>query len=270
MVRGLHVISDRRLTGEAGLVSALVEAAAGGACAVHLREPDLPARRQYELGRELRTALPSGVLLFLNDRLDLALAVGADGVHLPTTGLPTAVVRRLAPGLIVGRSVHHPDEVDRDADYLLVGTIYPSRSHPGGPVGGPELVRAIRALTNQPIIAIGGITAERVSEVRAAGADGVAVISAVLGQADRRAAAARLQRALGESAMTATIEVQLNGKRRTIPAGMTVAQLLDSLGVDHRIVAVELGGEIIDREQFGATIIPDGAIIEVVRMIGGG
>ncbi|MCL6647876.1 MAG: sulfur carrier protein ThiS [Chloroflexi bacterium] len=267
MVRGLHVISDRRLTGEAGLVSALVEAAAGGACAVHLREPDLPARRQYELGRELRTALPSGVQLFLNDRLDLALAVGADGVHLPTTGLPTAVVRRLAPGLIVGRSVHLPDEVDRDADYLLVGTIYPSRSHPGGPVGGPELVRAIRALTNQPIIAIGGITAERVSEVRAAGADGVAVISAVLGQADRRAAAARLQRALGETTM---IEVQLNGKRRTIPAGMTVAQLLDSLGVDHRIVAVELGGEIIDREQFGATIIPDGAIIEVVRMIGGG
>jgi thiamine-phosphate pyrophosphorylase len=265
-VSGLVVVSDRRLTGEDRLVEALVAAAEGGAAAVQLREPDLPARRQFELAKKLRVRLPPTVLLFINERVDIALATGADGVHLPARGLPVSAVRRIAPSLIVGRSIHAVEEVD-DADYFIVGTIYPSRSHPSEPGRGPALIRAVRAATRAPIIAIGGITASRAAELRAAGADGLAVISAVLGAPDWRAAAAELVRAFGGKGM---IRVQLNGASRELPRGMTVAALLESRKVDPRIVAVELSGEIIDRDRFAATEIGDGATIEIVRMIGGG
>ncbi|MCS6802280.1 MAG: sulfur carrier protein ThiS [Chloroflexota bacterium] len=265
-IGGLLVVSDRRLTGAEGLVDALVEAAAGGATAVQLREPDLPARQQYELACALRARLPAGVLLFVNERVDIALAAGADGVQLPTGGLPVAAVRRIAPRLIVGRSVHAVTDLD-EADFFIVGTIYPSRSHPDRPASGLDLLRAVRAATSKPLLAIGGITAERAPDVRVAGADGVAVISAVLGAADRRDAAAAIARAFGGTTM---IRVQLNGAPREIPAGMTVAALLESLKVDPRIVAVELSGEIVARERFSETVIADGATIEIVRMIGGG
>jgi thiamine biosynthesis protein ThiS len=210
--------------------------------------------------------LPAGVLLFVNERVDIALAVGADGVQLPAHGLPVDAVRRIAPSLLVGRSIHAVGEID-EADFFVVGTIFPSRSHPGRAGSGLALIHAIRAATAKPIIAIGGITAERAATVRAAGAAGVAVISAVLGAADRRTAAAQIVRAFGGTGM---IRVQLNGQPREIPAGMTVAALLESLKVDPRIVAVELSGEIVDRNCFDTTVIADGATIEVVRMIGGG
>lgn len=265
-VGGLLVVSDRRLTGEDGVVDALVAAAEGGATAVQLREPDLPARRQYELACALRARLPAGVLLVINERVDIALAAGADGVQLPTAGLPTEAVRRIAPRLLVGRSIHGVAEID-EADFFVVGTIYPSRSHPDRAASGLDLLRAVRAATSKPVVAIGGITSERAPEVRAAGADGVAVISAVLGAADRRAAAAAIARAFGGSGM---IRVQLNGTPREIPAGTTVAALLESLKVDPRIVAVEVSGEIVDRDRFDTTVIVDGATVEIVRMIGGG
>ncbi|MFN8535405.1 MAG: sulfur carrier protein ThiS [Dehalococcoidia bacterium] len=263
---GLHVISDRRLTGEENLVSALVAAAEGGATAIHLREGDLPARRQYELARALRDRLPAGTLLLVNERLDIAMAAGADGVQLPARGLTVEDARAVAPGLLVGRSVHALDEFAEAPDFFLLGTIFASRSHPGRPPGGPGLIRRARAVSGRPIVAIGGVTADNAATVRLAGADGVAVISAVLGADDPRAAAAAIVAALGGE----TIRVRLNGRDRELPAGLSVLGLLESLGVDYRIVAVELSGDIVDRARFAETVIPDGATVEIVRMIGGG
>ncbi len=188
---GLHVISDRSLAG-GELVPVLAAAAEGGAVAIHLREPDLSARELFDLAVQVRRALPPDVLFIVNDRVDVALACGADGAQLGTRGMPVEVARRIVPAhFLLGRSVHSVAEAlaAEDADYLLVGTIYPSRSHPGQPGAGTALIRAVCDAVPQPIIAIGGITPQNAPDVLTAGADGVAVISAVVGAADPRAAA---------------------------------------------------------------------------------
>jgi thiamine-phosphate pyrophosphorylase len=178
----------------------IVEAALeGGVDVVQLREKDRPARERYELGRELRElTADAGVPLIVNDRIDLARAVDADGVHLGDEDLPIAVAReQLGPDAIVGRSVSTPEAAraaeDAGADYLGVGAIYPTDSKDTPPEEsdlGPEGVRAVREATDLPIVGIGGVTAENADEVVAAGADGVAVITAIT-RADDPTAATR-------------------------------------------------------------------------------
>src|SRR4051794_3258765 len=151
---------------------------------------------------ELRSSLRPETLLIVNDRLDVALLAGADGVQLGEAGLPVAEARRVAPErFLLGRSVHSVDGAIRAAEdgagYLLAGTIFPSRSHPGGGTHGTELIRAIRARTGLPLIAIGGINASNVADVMDAGADGVAVISAVLGESNPWQSASALARLAG-------------------------------------------------------------------------
>ena len=168
-----------------------------GVNVVHLRERSLPGAELYELGRRLRRATSeAGAALIVNDRLDLALALGADGVHLRADSLPVAVVRDLAPNLLIGRSVHGVAEaVDAErwgADYLFVGTIFPSATHPDQPVAGPHLIRKVRAKVRVPIVAIGGITADNAAQPVADGAAGVAVIRAILGQQSPEQAVMRL------------------------------------------------------------------------------
>lgn len=198
-IRGLHVVSDRRLTAGIGIVPALSEASRGGAAAIHLREPDLPAGELLRLARELRHALQPGTLLIVNDRVDVAVLAKADAVQLGESGLPVRDARRLLPpGVLIGRSVHSLDgamQAERDgADYLLVGTVFASRSHPGGETVGVELIRDVRARAGIPIIAIGGIDGTNARGVLEAGAVGVAVIASVLGAPDIYEAARGLSR----------------------------------------------------------------------------
>lgn len=201
----LMLVTDRSLTPAAELPAAVEAAVAGGVDAVQLREKGLPAGELYRLGLQLRAVTArQGALLLVNDRLDVALAVGADGVHLGETALPVAAARAVAGGrLLIGRSVHGVEAAlaaaRAGADYLVVGTVFPSRSHPGGPVGGLELVRAVAAAVRVPVLGIGGITVANAAAVVQAGAAGVAVISAVLGAPDPAAAAAELRRALAGS-----------------------------------------------------------------------
>jgi thiamine-phosphate diphosphorylase len=116
----------------------------------------------------------------VNDRLDVALTCGADGVHLRSDSIAVAAARRLAPApFVIGRSVHGIDEVAaaRGADYLIAGTVFPSASKPGGhPLLGVEGLRAIAREATVPVLAIGGVTAERLDEAAAAGASGIAAI----------------------------------------------------------------------------------------------
>lgn len=195
------LVTDRRAV-QGALVAAVVRAIEGGVNLVQVREKDLAAGELLELVSQLQAHARGRALVVVNDRADVALAAGADGVHLPGDGLPIAAARRLVGGLLVGRSVHTAEEAgraaDEGADYVLLGTVFPSRSHPGGPTGGLEAVRRARAHCRVPLVAIGGITAENAASVMEAGAEGVAVISAVLSATDPARAAEALRLAVEE------------------------------------------------------------------------
>ncbi|MGH7231890.1 MAG: thiamine phosphate synthase [Nitrospiraceae bacterium] len=183
----LYLVTDRHQTLGRPLVSLVDEALHGGLRAVQLREKDLDTRSLLRLAEELhRVTRASQARLFINDRVDVALAIGADGVHLRADGLPVAVARRLlGPDRFIGVSAHSADEVaaadSEGADFAVLGPIYdtPSKRAYGPPLGLGPLGEASRRCAI-PIFAIGGVTASRVDEVRRAGAFGVAVISAIL------------------------------------------------------------------------------------------
>lgn len=166
-------------------------ALAAGAPAIQWRSKDRCARDLVDLGRRLRLLTSAaGALLFVNDRLDVALAVDADGLHLGPDDLPLRAVRRVAPpGLLVGISTDDPDEARKaeglGADYLGVGAIWatPSKSDAGAAIGPEGLARVARAVSI-PVVGIGGITVERAPRLVGTGAVGVAVIGAVMGASD--------------------------------------------------------------------------------------
>jgi thiamine-phosphate pyrophosphorylase len=186
----LCVITDEVVSGRSH--EALGEAALrGGARFLQLRDKRGDLRRLLEAARTLLAACrEAGAHLVINDRLDLALAAGADGVHLGQEDLPAALARPLLGGSrMLGVSINRPEEAaaaERDgADYLGAGPAYPTGTKERiRPVLGPQGLQAIRAATRLPILAVGGITLERVPEVLAAGADGVAVISAIVAAPD--------------------------------------------------------------------------------------
>lgn len=166
---------------------------AAGARWIQLRAKELPTGALARLARQVGARVQGAEGVFVvNDRLDVALAVGADGVHLGQDDLPAADGRRLAPGLVVGVSTHSVEQARRaqadGADYVALGSIFPTGSKPGFELVGPEALRRARPHVTVPLLAIGGITVERVAAVLGAGADGVAVISAI-GLADDPSAA---------------------------------------------------------------------------------
>jgi thiamine-phosphate pyrophosphorylase len=151
---------------------------AAGIGAVQLREKDLEDRALYELTVRARAVLPPAVRLLVNGRADVALAAGADGVHLPADGVPVAPLRRrFGPGVLIGRSAHRLDEVesarDEGADYVTFGPVYATPGK-GSPVGLQELGRA--AASGIPVYALGGVTLGAFGELAGAGAAGIAAI----------------------------------------------------------------------------------------------
>jgi thiamine-phosphate pyrophosphorylase len=182
---------------------ALVEAAvAGGVTVVQLRAKGLAGGPFVELAHEIVRALAEpGVPLIVNDRLDVALACGAAGVHLGQDDLPVPLARRiLGPGATIGVSANTPEQARRaeleGADYVGAGPVFATASKETSlPVLGPEGVGRIKRAVGIPVVAIGGIGAGNAAAVAAAGADGIAVISAILGAPDARRAAAELRRA---------------------------------------------------------------------------
>jgi thiamine-phosphate pyrophosphorylase len=169
----------------------------GDRLALHLRRRAATTAEQYELASRLAAeGARHGGWCVVNRRLDIALAAGCQAVQLGRGALPISAAVGVAAGTCaVGASVHGVPEAARaareGANYLVVGTVYPSESHARRPGAGPELVRACAEL-GVPVVAIGGITARTAAEVVAQGAAGVAVISAVWGDSDPRGAAMRL------------------------------------------------------------------------------
>lgn len=174
-------------------------ALAAGLPAIQLREKDLPGRPLLALADALRAETSrAGALLFVNDRIDVAIAAGADGVHLGEASMPPGVVRRLLPaGALIGLSTHVPGEpAASDADFVFFGPVRATPAKAGPPQGFTRLAEAVRAAP-VPVLAIGGLTVDAVPEVRAAGATGVAVIRAILAAPDPGAATRELLAALG-------------------------------------------------------------------------
>lgn len=193
------MITDEGLGGGRTHEQQARDALAGGAGVIQLRDKMASSRRLYEAAAAIREMTrAAGALLIVNDRLDIALAAGADGLHVGPDDLPVEVARRLLrPGMILGASagtVKEAIEAERaGADYLGVGAVYEARGSKAdaGPPVGPGRVREVRAAVQIPIVGIGGVKAENAAPVIAAGADGVAVITGVVAASDIRAAAER-------------------------------------------------------------------------------
>jgi thiamine-phosphate pyrophosphorylase len=191
------LVTDRTQCAGRPLVEVVDQAIEGGVNIVQLREKDLPAGELLALARQLRGVCSHRALFLINDRVDVALLCGADGVQLSATGLPVAAVRQFLPSsLLVGRSVHSVNEARQaetdGADLVIAGTIFRTPSHPDAIPGGTELLRNMVSRLSIPVVAIGGINAGNVGECRHAGVAGVAVVSAIQSADDPRAAAAGL------------------------------------------------------------------------------
>ena len=202
----LYVITDEAIAG--GLTHAEIarRAITGGADVIQLRDKACGCRELYRIGRVLRTiTMKTGTLFIVNDRLDVALACGADGVHLGQDDMRVGVARQIAPpGFIIGISVGTVDEAVRaeqeGADYIAVSPVFSTSSkNDAGPGRGLDVVREIRRSVSVPVIAIGGINLDNVREVIAAGANGVAVISVVVGSRNIIATARELSKRISES-----------------------------------------------------------------------
>jgi len=205
----VYVISDRRTVGGRPLLDVVRAAIRGGATMVQLREKAASARELLALGQALLAVTrPAGVPLIVNDRLDVALALGAEGVHLGQDDLPAHLARPLlGPDRLLGVSVEtvaQARQAARDgADYLGVADLFGTRSKPDThpPIGLAGLA-AIAEAVRLPLVGVGGITLDNAASVIDAGAVGVAVISAVIGAPDPEEAARRLRRIVVERRST--------------------------------------------------------------------
>lgn len=183
MIPALHIVTDDEILRRGAFLATAIQVmeTGGPGLVFHLRGPRTPGRVLHELAKEL--AIPAAanqVTLLVNDRVDLAKALGLSGAHLGQRSLPPKVAREiLGPASVLGLSVHGPAEAQHPdsaaLDFLLVGTIFPSASHPHGRAGGLELLGEVGAVTSLPLLAIGGVDPVRVPDLLLAGAHGVAV-----------------------------------------------------------------------------------------------
>lgn len=171
---------------------------------IQLREKDLPSGQLLKLAQSLKDEIQDRALLIINERVDVTQVTGASGVQLGEDGLPVEPVRRiLGPDSIIGRSVHTAAGArlaqSHGADFLVAGTMFATRSHPGSEPAGPGLVAQMSEHCRLPIIGIGGITPDNLGPVIQAGASGVAVITNILASDHARRAAEELKQALLEA-----------------------------------------------------------------------
>ena len=200
----LCLVTDRRRCGGRALEEVVEAAVSGGVDIVQLREKDMPAGPLLDLALRLRQITASRASLFVNDRIDVALASGADGVQLGENSIPVEAARSLVGGdLLIGRSVHAVESaIDASragADMLVFGTVFATASHPDAqPTGVDPLVELSRQEV-VPLLGIGGITADNVGAVVQAGASGAAVITAITEGPDPHDDARALRKAMTDA-----------------------------------------------------------------------
>jgi len=198
----LYLVTDRDMAGGRPLADVITRAVRGGVTAVQLREKALGARRFLAEVGEIKGLLAgTGVPVFVNDRVDVALAAGADGVHVGQDDLPAADARLLiGPGILLGVSVATPEEARAafaaGADYVSVSPVFltPTKPDAEHAVGLEGVARIRRVVASSPLLAIGGIDVRNARAVAVAGSDGVAVVSALMLAPDPESAAVALRR----------------------------------------------------------------------------
>lgn len=183
---GVYLVTDRAFSRGRSTREIVESAVRGGVSVVQLREKDLNTRAFYEEGLQIRDILRSNAVpLIINDRIDIALALDADGVHLGQDDMPLAVAKRiLGPDRIIGVSVNRPEDIGEaaagGADYAAISPVFHTATKEDiSKPWGLEGVRLARSLTDLPLVAIGSIKADNIRDVVAAGADCVAVITAI-------------------------------------------------------------------------------------------
>ncbi|MDP2278505.1 MAG: thiamine phosphate synthase, partial [Nitrospirota bacterium] len=191
----LYLITDRKILiapnselRTPNLLAAVEETLKGGVTALQLREKDLGTRELLDMAYRMREITDKyGAKLFINDRVDIALSVEADGVHLGQKSIPAYAVRKIVKDkFMIGVSAHSIEEAEQaekeGADFITLGPIYktPSKLKYGRPLG-VDIIRKAKAEISIPVFAIGGIKQDRIKEVMDAGADGIALISGILG-----------------------------------------------------------------------------------------
>lgn len=202
----LYLVTDRRLAGQRALEEVVLAAVRGGVTAVQLREKEATTREFVDLAWRMKDLLrPFSVPLIINDRVDVALAAGADGVHVGQQDMAFTDVRRVAgAGFLVGLSVETMEQAlaaeELDADYLGVSPIFSTPTKPDtGEAWGLEGLATLRRRSRHVLVAIGGINSANARDAVRAGADGIAVVSAICAAYDPEAAARELRRLVSGS-----------------------------------------------------------------------
>lgn len=267
----LYLVTDDS-TPDGDLPRLVAEAVAGGVDMVQLRRKLVAPAQLLPLARQLREACARGGALFLvDDHLDLALASGADGVHLGQEDAPVHEAReRLGEGAIVGLSTHNSDQaraaIHLPVDYISAGPVFSTPTKPGRPATGMAYVEEAARLSRVPVVAIGGLTSA--AEAVRAGADLVGVVRAICRSENPRASAQRLRSEL--DSVPRWPWLTLNGEPRKVAPGETVLSLLGQLDVAPDSVAVELNGKILPRAAFPSQGLGADDVVEVVHFVGGG
>lgn len=285
----LMLVTDRRRSIRP-LPEVVAAAVAGGVDAVHLREPDLEPAARLDLAERLREVIGPRAALVINGDAAAAAALGL-GLHLPERGMATAEARRIVGARpLLGRSVHSAAAAAAagGADYLLAGHLFPTASKPGREPIGLDGLRRIAEVAWEPVLAVGGIDANRVAAAVAAGAVGVAVIGAIAAAPDPEQAAAELRAAVDEaldrgtetetmvwaekeaSMATAAVPLTVNGKPVEVEPDTTVTDFLSDRGLRPTMVIVEVNGTIVARSRYDETLLAAGDAVEVVHAVGGG
>ena len=273
----LHAVTDDRVLAQGNLVPraiAMAEAA-GDALAVHLRSRTLEGATFLALARELGDALkPHGSWLVINGRADVARAAHAHAVVSGRGGLSVADIKRVAPAVLVARSVHDESELRaataEGADLVVVSTGWAytdGRRQTADGRQDPAFFSPPSAVRRLPSIAIGAITPERVSDLLARGAWGIAAIRALWDAADPATAVRAFLTRLPKNE---TVRVVINGETRRARRGITLAGLLADLGLDARAVVVEHNRGIVRQGALAATAVAEDDAIELVHFVGGG
>ncbi|HEY5335523.1 MAG TPA: thiamine phosphate synthase [Mycobacteriales bacterium] len=193
----LYLVTDTTLCGARGVPAVVEQALGGGVSVVQVRDPHASARELVTLTRAVLTVVSGRVPVIVNDRVDVAVAAGADGVHIGQSDLDPVSVRAIAPDLIVGLSVTTLAEAvaaqAQSVDYLGAGPVFSTPTKPDAAAAiGVEGLAAICAASILPVVAIGGLSAQHSPDVRRAGAAGICVVSAICAADDPRFAAVAL------------------------------------------------------------------------------
>ena len=186
----LCLVTDRNRTSSRGLEFVVGQAMEGGANMIQFRDRDMEDADRLHAAAKLREITENKALFIVNGDVDLAKKVGADGIHFPEKHIFDADTQKLKEDFILGQSVHSLEMATKAEllyiDYLIVGTLFPSKSHPHGRVNGTKIIEDISGKLSVPLIGIGGISSQNCRKVIDSGASGVAVIGAISEAVDPR------------------------------------------------------------------------------------